>query len=339
VRRDERPGCRSDTADGSGLAVSGGLARRRERRRTIRRIEVGDEVVEVAEHAPFEAAGPPSDDSSRCASATGAPTGVGGRLPLLLLHGFAGDKSSFDDLAARLASGRRVVVPDLPGHGGTQTPDVPDRCTFEHTATLLRAVLGRLGIARLAIAGYSMGGRLALHLALARPQAVERLVLVSASAGLAHAEERAARRRADEELAAFIETHPIAAFVERWERLPLFATERALPAAVRAARRRQRLGCRAAGLAASLRGMGTGAQPWLGDRLGEVRASTLVVAGARDVKFTGIARALADALPRAELGLVADAGHAVHVEQPALLAALMETFLHRQEDIACRSTG
>ena len=285
----------------------------------IRRLAVGGGIVVLADH----------------------PARGGGGTPALLLHGFTGDRTSVADLAAALAADRRVVVPDLPGHGETEVGDDPARCTFAAAEELLRGVLRRLEVPRCALVGYSMGGRLALHLALAWPDVVERLVLVSASAGLPSAEARAARRRDDDELARFVERRPIADFVARWEALPLFATERALPAVVQAARRRQRLGCRPVGLAASLRGMGAGAQPWLGDRVGELAMPVALVAGARDPAYVARAGALATGIRGAALHVVADAGHAVHLERPAALVAIVRAFLGAApgEDHACRSSG
>lgn len=283
----------------------------------IRRVPVSDGVVVVADH-------PPQREE---------------RVPLLLLHGFTGDRTSFDGrdgLVATLGRDRRVLVPDLPGHGDTEIAGAP--CTLARTADLVRTLLAALGVTRAAVLGYSMGGRLALQLTLSSAAVVERLVLVSASAGLPSETERSARRRQDEDLAQFIEERPMAEFVERWEGLPLFATERVLSDAVRAARRQQRLRARPAGLAASLRSMGTGAQAWLGSRLGELSMPVLVMAGALDQKFAGIARELAPGVPNGALAVVDGAGHAVHLEQPASVAALTREFLDGKEE-PCRSNG
>src|SRR5690606_25253096 len=137
--------------------------------------------------------------------------------------------------------------------------------------------------------GYSLGGRLALHVALARPDILTSLVLVSASPGIADAADRAQRKARDAEWARFVLTRGVPAFVARWESLPLFATERELSPAERAAVRAERLSQRPHGLANSLLGAGAGAQEYLLERLGGVRVPTLVVAGARDVKYVALA--------------------------------------------------
>ena len=176
-----------------------------------------------------------------------------------------------------------------------------------------------------------MGGRVALYLAATRPQRITRLILESASPGLATEAERTARRQADEHLAAFALQHGIEAFVDRWETTPVLAAEQRLPDATRRALRAQRLHCSPTGLAASLCGMGTGAQPWLGDDLSRVQIPTLLIVGANDAKFVAIAREMHARLPNARLAVVDDAGHNVHLQQPDRFTALITAFLHRQE--------
>ncbi len=127
-------------------------------------------------------------------------------------------------------------------------------------------------------------------------------------------------------------------FVDYWESIPLFATQRRLPSAVRVGQRRQRLRNRAIGLANSLRGMGTGAQESLWDRLDGVTAPTLLMAGALDEKFRAIGRAMVAALPDARLAIVPDAGHAVHLERPAEFDQLVIEFL-RGPGLRLRSHG
>jgi 2-succinyl-6-hydroxy-2,4-cyclohexadiene-1-carboxylate synthase len=192
-------------------------------------------------------------------------------------------------------------------------------------------VLGALdaaGVGRPTVLGYSMGGRVALHLAVASPERVGCLILVSASAGLMEPAERTARILADEALADFIETQGIEAFVDRWERLPLFASQSALPQEVRDRLRRQRLRNNPVGLANSLRGMGAGQQLLLWDKLPSIGVPTLLVVGEQDEKYCTIARAMAQLIPGARTVVVANAGHAVHLEQPSKFEEIVLGFLY-----------
>jgi 2-succinyl-6-hydroxy-2,4-cyclohexadiene-1-carboxylate synthase len=242
----------------------------------------------------------------------GAADAASGRV--VLVHGFTQTLAGWGPVAERLAERWQVIRVDLPGHGGSGGV----RVGFEEAAGLVGEA-GGVGV----YCGYSLGGRLCLRLALDRPDLVKGLVLVGASPGIADPGGRAERRAADEALAGWVEREGVAAFLDRWLAGPLFAT---LPAEV--AGRADRLANTPDGLAYALRRLGTGAQEPLWDRLGGLRPPTLLVAGERDAKFAAIAGEMAAAIGRqARVALVAGAGHAVHLERPAELAALVEEFL------------
>lgn len=232
----------------------------------------------------------------------------------MLVHGFTQTGASWHRIAADLGRDHEVVALDAPGHGAA---------TAVRTGLVYGALhLGRAG-GRATYVGYSMGGRLALHLALARPDLVERLVLVGATAGIEDPAARAARHDADEALAADLERDGVDAFLARWLAQPLFA---GLPhdPVERAARATNST----EGLAAALRGMGTGTQAPLWHRLGELTMPTLVLAGERDEKFAGLAARLGEAIgPSATVALVPDAGHAAHLERPEAFTSIVRTWL------------
>ena len=236
--------------------------------------------------------------------------------PIVLLHGFTGRGESWADHASAFRSaGLRVLTPDLPGHGANQ-PANPSDYTMEAAAAQLAALLDREKMGPVHLLGYSMGGRLALYFALHAPQWVASLILESASPGLAMAPERAARVARDNALAERIQREGIPAFVAFWESLPLWNSQARLPAAIRQRLHEQRLGNAPAGLARSLHSMGTGVQPSLWERLGELSLPVLLLAGAEDAKFVAIARQMAERIPQARLTVVPRAGHTVHLEQP-----------------------
>jgi 2-succinyl-6-hydroxy-2,4-cyclohexadiene-1-carboxylate synthase len=245
---------------------------------------------------------------------------------LLLLHGFAGTHHAYDAAIAALPAERyRPLAPDLPGHGNrgsaAPAPDFPGhgdrgRPGSIDFATCL-ADLAALAPARFVLCGYSLGGRLALHLALAHPERVERLILVSTTAGIEDPVARAGRRRADEALAARIEREPVAAFVRQWSDQPLFAGE---PEPIRSAAAADHARNSPAGLAAALRGLGTGAMEPVWGRLGELPMPVAILVGGRDEKFTAIGRRLAASLPAARLDVVAAAGHRLLHEAPGAVA-------------------
>ncbi len=246
---------------------------------------------------------------------------------LVMLHGFTGSAagwgSHLDALAAR---GWRVIALDLPGHGRSDAPDDAQCYTIENCQRYILAALQEPGVNRgeAVLLGYSMGGRIALYTAFSG--FFRALILESASPGLEDQASREQRRSSDEALAASIERNGVQAFVDRWEKLPLFASQNTLPAEAREALRRQRLNNRASGLAQSLRGAGVGVQPSLHARLPTLRIPVMLIAGELDTKFTAIARSMAQVLPQSQLCIVPGAGHAVHLERPEEFDSIVEDF-------------
>lgn len=238
---------------------------------------------------------------------------------VLALHGFGGSGGSWDAVAAAAGDGLRIVAPDLRGHGTAK-----DRrpVTLEHVLDDLRPLLRAAAQeGPVDVAGYSMGGRIAIHLALEEPDLVRRLVMVSSTSGIEDEDERAARRAADERQAAELERDGVEAFAERWAQLPLWDGD---PPAAREAQRAAIAAGDAAGLAAALRGLGAGAVPAVGPRLQALAVPLAVVVGGRDRRYRAIgARLLRLAAQPAGEVVVADAGHGLLREAPAAVAAAL----------------
>jgi 2-succinyl-6-hydroxy-2,4-cyclohexadiene-1-carboxylate synthase len=243
---------------------------------------------------------------------------IPGRMapPLVLLHGFTNTGASWEPVISALGERYRAIAPDIRGHGSAANV----------RPVSLEGVIGDVASVAPAteefeLVGYSMGGRIALHVALALgPERITRLVLVSASPGLASARERETRRRVDEQLADGIERMGIEQFADRWARTSVLADQ---PPSVVAAARVDRLRNTPAGLAAALRALGTGALPSLWDRLGELTIPVMMIVGGRDERFQAVAVRMSRGMPHAEVAIVAGAGHAVHLENPEEVARLI----------------
>jgi 2-succinyl-6-hydroxy-2,4-cyclohexadiene-1-carboxylate synthase len=248
---------------------------------------------------------------------------------LLLLHGFTGSSESWSATAGALAESHDVVSVDLPGHGKTESPASAVRYAIEPAARDIVTLADILGFERFSLLGYSMGGRLALYLAHRYPKFIGDLILESASPGIAGAADREQRRRRDEELANEIERDGIAHFVDRWERLPLFASQSAVAQSSRAALRRQRLQNDPAGLANSLRGMGTGSQPSLWSELPAMTTRSCLLCGELDSKYVEIAREMARLMPDSMLEIVPGSGHNIHFERPSYFTTAVSGFLNQ----------
>lgn len=249
--------------------------------------------------------------------------------PVVLLHGFTGSAAGWRDVAEALAPACSVIAIDIVGHGRSDAPADLARYQMRRVVDDLVAVLRALGHERACWLGYSMGARTALQVGVHRPDAVSALVLESGTPGLATAEERSDRVRSDEALAQRVEREGVEAFVDYWESIPLFASQRTLPAERQAAIRAGRTANRAVGLANSLRGMGTGAQEPLFSRLAAVRVPVLLLAGSLDAKFVALGQEMARALPDSTMHVLPQAGHAAHLEQPETFTALVRPFLGR----------
>lgn len=241
-------------------------------------------------------------------------SGEGPRL--VLVHGFTQTGRSWLPIVPALAVDHEVITVDAPGHGGSAAvaADLPTG------ADLLIAAGGPA-----TYVGYSMGARLCLHAALAHPGETQGLVLISGTAGLESAHERAQRRAADARLADRLDEVGVPAFLEEWLALPLFA---GLSAGAAGLEDRQRN--TAAGLRSSLERAGTGTQTPLWDRLASLTMPVLVVAGSDDAAFRALAERMVTAIgDTAELAVVDRAGHTVHLEQPEAVTDLLRAWLDR----------
>ena len=252
-------------------------------------------------------------------------TGGEGSELVTFLHGFTQRGRSWNEVIDLLGRGRRWLVVDLRGHGETREAEGAP-VTMSACAQDLLAVWDELGVPRSHVVGYSMGARLALHVAVNAAERVRGLAAVAPHAGLRAAAERAQRRAHDDDLADRIESNGIEWFADYWSALPIFSgLARRGPEYVEAIRRGRLLN-RPEGLAASLRGMGLGAMDELWSGLPKVVAPALMVAGERDNR-AAVTAELAEATPGAELALFEDTGHCVHMERPAKFAARLAGFL------------
>lgn len=232
---------------------------------------------------------------------------------LVFLHGFTHTGASWGPVRGALGERYRAWAPDIRGHGQAS----------ELTPVDLTHVIDDVSAGApqsFTLVGYSMGGRIALHVALALSDRVNRLILIGASPGIADPAERSARREADARLADRIEAMRIEQFAAEWARTPVLA---GLPPEAARAVHADRLRNRPVGLARALRGLGTGSLPSLWPRLRELTIPVTLVAGGRDEKFSALAEEMAAQIPAGRVQIVPSAGHAVHLEAPGALGTLV----------------
>ena len=237
-----------------------------------------------------------------------------------MAHGFTQTGRLWGSMDGDLATDHQVVRVDMPGHGDSA------RVTASLTdGALLLGDAGGKGV----YLGYSMGARFCMHLALARPESVVGLVLISGTGGIEDSDERRHRRESDQELADQLDPPdgrrpmPVAAFLRRWLDKPMFAD--ISPAATAFEERLRNTG---PGLASSLRLAGTGTQQPLWHSLAGLAVPVLIISGALDPKFTALGRRLAGSFGANATHVVVDgAGHAPHLQRPATVADLVRSHL------------
>jgi len=243
---------------------------------------------------------------------------------VVLLHGFTGSAETWAELQSRLCDRYTTIAVDLTGHGKSDAPTDPQRYSLNRFADDLRDILDSLAVSRAAILGYSMGGRAALRFTLRHPDRVAGLILESTSPGIPDPHERESRIASDMELADFIEREGITAFVERWEQLPLWASLGGVPVPALERLRAERLGNRVQGLANSLRGAGSAADPPVINELAGLRTDVRIIAGELDTKYVELGGLMRASVPRAEFDIVQGAGHMTHLERPKRFEELVE---------------
>lgn len=253
---------------------------------------------------------------------------VSGRgFPLVLLHGFTGDFSTWAPFLEHWDKHSQIITPDIIGHGKTDSPDQLNAYKMETAAEHLKVLLDHLGVQQVDILGYSMGGRLALTFVILYPERVRKLILESASPGISDELQRQERRMKDAELAELIINKGITNFVDYWENIPLFSSMKSLPLDVQMKIRKQRLSNSPKGLANSLNGMGTGSQPSWWERLNEIESEVLLLTGIKDEKFCLIAEKMQKSIKNVNWIVFYESGHTIHVEEEEKFGTIVSDFV------------
>lgn len=252
-----------------------------------------------------------------------------GNHHVLMLHGFTGKGANFKELISKFPDLEpyTFILVDQLGHGKSEISEYPKRYGMQKATADLKSILDELGVSSVSLYGYSMGGRLALSFALTYPLMVRRVVLESASPGLATMADRLKRQQADERLADRIQEKGLRAFVKFWTDIPLFQSQKSLPESKQQEMYEQRMDNSAIGLANSLRGIGTGVQPSYWEQLSQIDIPVLLAAGELDEKFVLIAQEMNKRIEKSRFIKINEAGHAIHVEQPRKFGKIVSEFL------------
>jgi 2-succinyl-6-hydroxy-2,4-cyclohexadiene-1-carboxylate synthase len=247
--------------------------------------------------------------------------------PVLFLHGFTGDSTTWEELTSKLRPNFKCISVDIIGHGKSDAPIDPERYAIEKVAEDLECILHELDVHSVSILGYSMGGRLALTFTILFPDYIDKLILESSTPGLRTETERIERREKDKVLSEMIVNEGLHSFVEYWESIPLFSSQKRLPLSVQKSIRGQRLKQKPEGLSASLAGMGTGEQPSWWEEFKQLDISIHVLVGEEDTKFVSIANEMKKVNDKVKISTFPHVGHAIHVEEPRKFGTMVEEIL------------
>ena len=243
----------------------------------------------------------------------------------VLLHGFVGSSADFDPLREHLGEVGRVEAPDWPGHGSRSALRSPEDYTLEAHLGIIDAATRDLR-GPVTLVGYSLGGRILQHwLADRRPTlpAGSRIALVSTSPGIDDPAERTERRAGDAAVCRLLREDGIGRFLHYWHSQTMFHPLMRMPPDRLAPILARRRACDPEGLALSLEGVGAGSIGPTWDAFGELGAPVSLVVGARDARYAELAQSMRERMPAGSIHVVADAGHALHLERPVELASAL----------------
>lgn len=248
--------------------------------------------------------------------------------PVVLLHGFAQSARTWDSVAPLLARDRCVTALDLIGHGLSDKPAAPSAYEMDSVLEALSAFLNERFVRKVALVGYSMGGRIALSFACKEPAKLSALVLESAGLGPKTVQQHAAMQHRDAETIERLLSSDIASFMDWWQEFPLFESQKHLPSEVRERVRAERLANDPRALACAVRGMGQHSMVDYADRVGHMPMPILYIAGILDRKYLKIAENLQH--EENVSCVLLNTGHNTHLEASETFAKQVSAFLDGQ---------
>ncbi len=246
---------------------------------------------------------------------------------IIYLHGFAGSAQDWDDIIEMVNINFTQYALSLPGFGNSDKPSDIRFYQEEYLCDLLYEFIHHIPEKKIVLAGYSMGGRLALTAVILRNLNVHALILESCSAGIEDVEERNKRLESDKKLSEFILESGVEKFVDYWSALPIFNSQQKLPAEILAIEKAKKLRNNPASLSLSLRGFGAGTMSSQYNNLGTLLIPVRLIAGEQDSKYVAINRKMVHLFKNASFFTVANAGHNVHLEKPVEFVNLLIDFL------------
>ena len=246
---------------------------------------------------------------------------------IFFLHGFTGSSADWAGVLPDIDDRFNKFTIDLIGHGKSDFPNDPSLYSWELQVEQLNKIINEFTEDKVILCGYSMGGRLALCYAYTYPERVLGLILESSSPGIKDKRPREKRINEDEELSRFILSHSINEFVDLWVNKEIFATQLRFSEGKRQEIKKSKMKNNPIGLSNSLLGFSTGKMPNLYSQLKKMKTQVLLLTGELDTKFTALNKSIVKKFPTAKHLTIKNAGHTIHLEEPAKFTAAVNDFL------------
>jgi len=252
---------------------------------------------------------------------------------IFFLHGFGGCSNDWNEIISMFGSGFQILTIDLPGFGKSGKPKSDKFYQTDFLVQLIDEILCELQFAEVVLAGYSMGGRLALQFAHKHPEKVKALILESTSPGIKTKAERQLRIKSDVELIFFINKNSLKDFFTFWQNQPLFVSQKNLPVKKQQSILLNKINANSKiGLTNSLKNFGQGEMENLWNKLPRIKIPTLLLTGALDAKYSKIQHEMSELLPNSTHKIIDEAGHNLHLEKPEVFVNLVREFLKNIND-------
>lgn len=244
---------------------------------------------------------------------------------LILIHGFTGSHEIFNHLINDLNQHYHLIIPDLPGHGQSKLPE-KETLDLKYLLKIIHKLVELYPKKEIFLYGYSLGGRIALQFAVKSSYKLSGLILESTTFGILDNQTRKERIESDIRIAQTIEEN-FSLFLNDWETLPVFKTEKCINPSLLLSLEQIRLKQNPSGLSAMLRGFGTGIMEVCFDGLPNISCKVLILTGEEDKKFTSVGKLMNNQIKNSQHIIVPQCGHRIHLEDSDAYLGIINTFI------------
>lgn len=246
---------------------------------------------------------------------------------LIFIHGFMGSSHSWNNIRTKITTPSKAI--DIPGHGENCNLNSNKPYSFDDWNTDLLYELNQKKMNKVNLCGYSMGGRLALSFALAYPEKINSLILISTNSGIENNSEKQKRVNIDVKLINEIKTN-YSSFVSKWEKLSFFNNQKKRNLLSFTQQKEIRLSQNPEQIAFSLEYLGQGKMPNYWIKLQSINFHVLIISGGEDKKYRDISKRLHSKIKNSQLEIIQNSGHAPQIDQQNYFIKTINNFMNNE---------